>query len=410
MALYVGALSVVIARRGWLGAAPLGIVLALAAKPAILPFAIWLLLTRPRDALRVAVVALAACAVVALMFGPGRFVEYLEALPRMTTLATSFTGNVGLVTLSPVAGLVGIVAAVVLAIGAALRLDARRGAAVALAAMLLAQPTIGFNYAGLLYPALVLLWGADRPIGTLAFVLAAPLILVSPVAAALVVIAFAVVSRGSTARPTPVTLRRTTKPPAGRARFIDRLGTALAHPAVMPGIVLASAIFVVAMTVTAAQGSLFVGYDAHAYYDAAALDDPYRETHRRRVRRRGRALRVQRTRRRSCPGASRRSTGWGSRWPCSSALDGAAARVAASIGCDARDAAAPGLAADPGRSCGSATSTSSSASRSCSACAGPRPGHSSSLTKITPGIGSPVVRGPRRSWRALALALLRPGS
>ena len=61
-------------------------------------------------------------------------------------------------------------------------------------------------------------------------------------------------------------------------RLIDRLGTALAHPAVMPGIVLASAIFVVAMTVTAAQGSLFVGYDAHAYYDAAALDDPYRET------------------------------------------------------------------------------------------------------------------------------------
>ena len=39
MALYVGALSVVVARRGWLGAAPLGIVLALAAKPAILPFA-----------------------------------------------------------------------------------------------------------------------------------------------------------------------------------------------------------------------------------------------------------------------------------------------------------------------------------------------------------------------------------
>ena len=201
MALYVGALSVVIARRGWLGAAPLGIVLALAAKPAILPFAIWLLLTRPRDALRVAVVALAACALVALLFGPGRFVEYLEALPRMTTVATSFTGNVGLVTLSPVAGLVGIVAAVVLAIGAALRLDARRGAAVALAAMLLAQPTIGFNYAGLLYPALVLLWGADRPVGTVAFVLAAPLMLVSPVAAALVVIAFAVVS--GLARPTP---------------------------------------------------------------------------------------------------------------------------------------------------------------------------------------------------------------
>jgi hypothetical protein len=46
----------------------------------------------------------------------------------------------------------------------------------------------------------------------------------------------------------------------------------------MPGIAIASAIFVVVMTLTAAGGAPFLGYDAHAYYDAAALDDPYRET------------------------------------------------------------------------------------------------------------------------------------
>lgn len=61
-------------------------------------------------------------------------------------------------------------------------------------------------------------------------------------------------------------------------RLVDRVGRALSHPAVMPGIALASAIFVVAMWWTAAQGAPFLGYDAHAYYDAAALDDPYRET------------------------------------------------------------------------------------------------------------------------------------
>ena len=194
MALYVGALAIVIAKRGWLGAAPLGVVLALAAKPAILPFAIWLLLTRPRDAARVAVAGLAVSAVVTVLFGPGRYVEYLEALPRMTTVAVSFTGNVGLVMISPVASVVGVVAALGLAVLAGLRVDARRGASIVLAAMLLAQPTIGFNYAGLLYPALVLLWAADRPVGTLAFVLATPLMLVSPVGAAVLVIVLALAS------------------------------------------------------------------------------------------------------------------------------------------------------------------------------------------------------------------------
>ncbi|MEO5966072.1 MAG: hypothetical protein ABIR11_11455, partial [Candidatus Limnocylindrales bacterium] len=199
MALYVGALAIVVARRGWLGAVPLGVVLALAAKPAIVPFAIWLLLTRPRDAARVAVLAIAVSAVVAAIFGPGRYLEYLQALPQMTTLATSFTGNLGLVTISPLAGAIGLVASIVLALVAGLRLDFRRGAAIALAAMLLAQPTLGFNYAGLLYPALVLLWGVDRRLGTLGLVVVAPLSLLVPVGAAVVVIGLALVS--SVARP-----------------------------------------------------------------------------------------------------------------------------------------------------------------------------------------------------------------
>ncbi len=59
---------------------------------------------------------------------------------------------------------------------------------------------------------------------------------------------------------------------------IDRLGRGLSHPAVMPGIAVASAVFVVAMVLSAARGEPLIGYDAHAYYKAAALNDPYRST------------------------------------------------------------------------------------------------------------------------------------
>ncbi len=61
-------------------------------------------------------------------------------------------------------------------------------------------------------------------------------------------------------------------------RLIHRLGRALSHPAVMPGILIASAVFVAAMALFAARGDPLIGYDAHAYYQAAALDDPYRAT------------------------------------------------------------------------------------------------------------------------------------
>ncbi len=189
MALYVGATAVVIARRGWLGASPLGVVLALAAKPAIVPFMIWLAIRHPRDAARTIVVAAAASAVIALVIGPDRYVEYLQALPRMTTVAFSFTGNVGLVTLSPLAAWVGLIVAWAIAAFAGFRIDERRGAAIALAAMLLAQPTIGFNYAGVLFPAMALLWARDRQIGTVAFVAGSLLVLVVPVGAAALVIA-----------------------------------------------------------------------------------------------------------------------------------------------------------------------------------------------------------------------------
>jgi hypothetical protein len=61
-------------------------------------------------------------------------------------------------------------------------------------------------------------------------------------------------------------------------RLIDRIGRALSHPAVMPGLAIAGAVFVITVTSYALRGDKLIGYDAHAYWQAAALDDPYRAT------------------------------------------------------------------------------------------------------------------------------------
>jgi hypothetical protein len=123
-------------------------------------------------------------------------VEYLVALPRMSVLVGLPSGNVGLATISPVVALAGVAFAYATTIWAGLRLDLGRGAAIAVAACLLAQPSIGFNYAGLLIPAVVALWSADRAAGFVA-VLGAPIVaVVSPPAASVVVMALAAIRLG----------------------------------------------------------------------------------------------------------------------------------------------------------------------------------------------------------------------
>ena len=61
-------------------------------------------------------------------------------------------------------------------------------------------------------------------------------------------------------------------------RFWAKVGRGLAHPAVMPGIAIAGGVFVFTVVSYAMRGDPLIGYDAHAYYQAAALDDPYRAT------------------------------------------------------------------------------------------------------------------------------------
>ncbi|HEU4919923.1 MAG TPA: hypothetical protein VFT20_09295, partial [Candidatus Limnocylindrales bacterium] len=131
--------------------------------------------------------------------------EYLVALPRMSVLVDLPSGNVGLSLVSREVAIVGVAAAYSATGLAALRLGAWRAAAVAIAAGLLAQPSIGFNYAGLLLPAVVALWAADRVAGFVA-VVAVPLVAVlSPPLASLVIVGLAVV--GLDGRMAPVANR-----------------------------------------------------------------------------------------------------------------------------------------------------------------------------------------------------------
>jgi hypothetical protein len=184
MALYVGFVALVLARPGWLGAAPLGILCAAALKPVIGPFLLWMLIRRPADFTRVLVVAAGSSAICAIALGPERYVEYLAALPQMTVLSELPRGNAGLSQFSTAASIAGVVAAYAISVLAARRSSIWGSAAVAVAAGLLAQPTLGFNYAGLLIPAVVALWISDRPAGLFAVVLVPPVAVVSPPLAA----------------------------------------------------------------------------------------------------------------------------------------------------------------------------------------------------------------------------------
>lgn len=60
--------------------------------------------------------------------------------------------------------------------------------------------------------------------------------------------------------------------------LLQRIGRRLEHPAILPGVLLAGIVFVIAIVIPATRDDRLVAYDAHAYYQAAALADPYRAT------------------------------------------------------------------------------------------------------------------------------------
>lgn len=196
MLLYVGTLAWSLTQRGWSGASPLGVVLAVAAKPAVVPYLIWLLVRRPGDAARVVAVAAAVTIAAAIVVGPGQYAEYLRALPAMSALLQLQGGNAGLSSISTAAVAAGAIVGLAVTVWSAVRLDPMRAAAVAIASSLLVQPTIGLNYGGLLLPAVVCLWASDRVAGFVAVVVVPVAVLVSPPLAAIVVIALSALPLG----------------------------------------------------------------------------------------------------------------------------------------------------------------------------------------------------------------------
>jgi hypothetical protein len=145
---------------------------------------VWLLVRRRASFGRTFVAGLATTAIFGLLLGPGRYLEYVQALPKTAVLAAPFTGNLGLSAISPLAGLIGVAVAYAWTLAAAIRLDERAAAVVALAMTQLAQPTIGLNYGVLLIPALIVLWAVDRR-AAVAMAITLPLVVIlSPVLAA----------------------------------------------------------------------------------------------------------------------------------------------------------------------------------------------------------------------------------
>ena len=60
--------------------------------------------------------------------------------------------------------------------------------------------------------------------------------------------------------------------------LVARLERLLEHPAILPGLLLAGAIFVAAQVIAANSGQPFAVYDAHSYWLAGGSDHPYAAT------------------------------------------------------------------------------------------------------------------------------------
>ena len=181
MTLYVAATALVLAlpRQAWAGA-PLGILVAVALKPAIVPVLVWMLLRRRGQFLAALVGGLVTTAIFAAIVGVGPFIDYLLALPKLGGLAQPFTGNLGLSAISLGLAVVAIPASILYVTVVTRFLDPWASAAVAVGMTFLAQPTLGLNYAGLLVPGVVALWLVRREAAVVLAALLPIVAIVSP--------------------------------------------------------------------------------------------------------------------------------------------------------------------------------------------------------------------------------------
>lgn len=148
-------------RPGWLGAVPLGVILALAVKPMIIPLLIVEARWRPWDIARIVAVSSVIVALTVPLIGVGPYVDYVRSLLAWAGESTAWVqgnlgpGRYGLVVPALVVGLI--------VVGIALLQESEERAVVlALGAAVLVQPAYGFYYAALLIPAALELWRIDR--------------------------------------------------------------------------------------------------------------------------------------------------------------------------------------------------------------------------------------------------------
>jgi len=128
----------------------LGLVLATAPKPQLIPILVWMVLFRPRALLGAAVTALAATLGTILIVGKGPYLAWLEVLRAPDYLATSMAGN-----LAPQALLPALASLIWLVTAGGLLLAFRRGERPALiaaltAGLLLAPYTMAYGAMALL--------------------------------------------------------------------------------------------------------------------------------------------------------------------------------------------------------------------------------------------------------------------
>jgi hypothetical protein len=181
MTLYLASVGLALALPGnRLAAVPLGILCAIALKPAVLPVLIWMVVRNRGQFLSALVAGAATTALFVVLLGPSVYLDYLRALPRLGGLAQPFSGNVGLSSISIGLALVAIPIALVGCAWAARSLEYRVSATFAVAMTQFVQPAIGLNYASLLIPGVILLWFVNRR-AALAVGMSLPLVtLISP--------------------------------------------------------------------------------------------------------------------------------------------------------------------------------------------------------------------------------------
>jgi hypothetical protein len=188
MVLYLSAAVLVVAfpdRRA--AAIPLGVLVAVALKPAIVPVLLCMLIRRRDQFIAAFASGLVTTLIFAAILGLEAYVDYLGALPRMGGLAQAFSGNLGLSAISLPLALVAIPIALGWTAWAALRRSDWTATAVALAMTQLVQPTLGLNYAALLIPAVIATWFIDRRLCAVLVVVVPFASIISPPLAGLII-------------------------------------------------------------------------------------------------------------------------------------------------------------------------------------------------------------------------------